>query len=87
MLSNKKIDLTKLEISLAAILDFFQRGLGQNFKFLLSMCIVKLNLEMMFDNFFSNKKVNSTIEEHWEISPVAIMDFSRGVWVKISNSF
>ena len=51
------------------------------------MCIVKLNLEMMFDNFFSNKKVNSTIEEHWEISPVAIMDFSRGVWVKISNSF
>ena len=54
--------------------------LGRNFKFLLSMCIVKLDLEMMFDNCFSNKKVNSTIEGHFEISPVAVMDiFQRGL--------
>ena len=31
---------------------FFQRVLGQNFKFLLSLCMGKLDLGMMFDDVF-----------------------------------
>ena len=54
--------------------------LGHNFKFFLSICIVKLDLEMVFDNVLSNKKVNSTIEGHLGISLVAIVDFfQRGL--------
>ena len=44
----------------------FPNFLGHNFKLLVSMSIVKLDLEMVFDNVLSNKKVNLAIEGHLE---------------------
>ena len=41
---------------MAAILDFFQRGepmiLGQNFKFLVTLSVVKMDLEVMSGEVF-----------------------------------
>ena len=46
----------RFQISMAAILDFFQRGypmiLGQNFKLIVTLSAVKMDLEMMSGDVF-----------------------------------
>ena len=55
-------DIWRCQIWSVAILDFFQWGypmvLGQNFKFLQSLYIVKLDLEIMFVDVLEWNKLN-----------------------------
>ena len=82
----------RFQISMAAILDFFQRGypmiLGQNFKFLLSLSMVKSDLEMMFGD--GVECVQGLFDHIWrfQISMAAILDFfQRGYPMILGQNF
>ena len=69
----------RFQILMAAILDFFQRGLpmilSQNVTFPLSLCTVKSDLEMMFGD--GVECVQGHLHHIWrfQISMAAILDF------------
>ena len=69
----------RCQIVMAAILDFFQMGqamiLGQNFKFLVTLSVVKMDSEMVSGDVFGQQPAHPDHMWRCQIVVAAILDF------------